>query len=797
MKNVYRLLVCAVLLGCTFFINEAFAVPVKPGVRTITQPDGSKLRVIAYGDEFAHFATTEDGYGIYVAKDGFAYYVNTQNSSSGNVYGVRAKDASARTAADRLAMKGASMGVPWGEIQAKRQEASIKMEMIESDPQMQAVRKAQTEKMNSGEKFKSIVILVEFQDVRFTIDNPKTEITNMLNQPGYSKTGVSSVGSAWDYYNDNSNGKFDPQFDVYGPYLLSQNLAYYGAGQRNDANAGQMIKEACELGNSDINFAEYADNGTVRDIFVFYSGYAESDTYPNQPDNIWPHRWYLSAALGRTLTFDGVTVNGYACSSELRWGRSAAQQPAGIGTFCHEYGHVLGFPDYYATNDAASLVPSTFFLMDGGSHNDDGRTPPSLSTINRFLRGWIEPEVLENIPGEYELPHISENKAYIIRMNGTGNNGEYFTLETRSTDSNKWDAGMKLVGSIYGSGARNGLFIMKIDRRSGYLSRWSGNSVNNAVNHPCAMPVTAVTARWNSNYGLWSNQNRWVFPQSGVNSISSASHSDFAAWSGANDIRLSNISYSDGKVKFAVDGVVFDEEENVVIYQNSSVKLNTKVWSGDPNFTLEWSSSNPEIATVDNNGNVTGISEGTATITVKISGTNLSAECPVTVEKSRIVSLVYVYQNDAEFSWEDNSGGTATGFKVEVMNSSDIVVFSETTTSLSMYVPYLIPGKAYSVKVSAMSGTEVLYTSTTYFSTIAVGGNYAYMDIKGSYASTDMVPLHLKDVNGEIQSIVWKVDGTQVSAPSVQLSSGRHEITATVTTKSNDVETITKFVNVQ
>ncbi len=795
MKIVYRLLVCAVLLGCTFFINEVSAVPVKPGVRTITQPDGSKLKVIAYGDEFAHYATTEDGYGIYVAEDGFAYYLNTQNSSSSNVYGVRAKDASSRTVADRVAMKGAPMGVPWGELQAKRQEAAAKTEMIESDPQMQALRQIRMEKMNSGEKFRSIVILVEFQDVRFSINEPKTEITNMLNQPGYTKTGVSSVGSAWDYYNENSTGTFDPQFDVYGPYLLSQNLAYYGAGQRSDARPGEMIKEACQLGDNDINYAEYADNGTVRDIFVFYAGYAESDTYPNQSDNVWPHRWYLSSAIGSTLNLDGVTINGYACSSELRWGRSAAYQPAGIGTFCHEYGHVLGFPDYYATNDSNSLVPSTYFLMDSGSHNDDGRTPPSLSTINRLLAGWIEPDVLET-PGDYELPHISENKAYIIRISGSGDTGEYFTLETRSTDANKWDAGMKS-----GSVGRNGLFIMKIDRRSSYLSRWKGNTLNNAPTHPCAMPVTALKANW-SNYSGWTNQNRWIFPQTGATSISSATHSDFKPWSGTNDLTISNISYSGGKVTFTVSkpvtGITLDETD-VTIFAGNTLSLNARVLpEGSSGYEIEWTSTNNTVATVDNNGMVRGVSVGSAVITAQISGTSLYATCNVTVEsKMGDINTVYVYQNDAEFSWAPSSDEEVTGYKAEVLNSSDVVVFTENIQDNSVYVPYLIPGSSYTFRLTAISGTEELYDSSVSFNTDTVKGDYAYMDIKGSYGSSAVVPLHLKDVAGEISSIVWKVDGNEVSAPSVQLAAGRHEITATVTTKSNGVETITKFVNVQ
>ena len=49
-------------------------------------------------------------------------------------------------------------------------------------------------------------------------------------------------------------------------------------------------------------------------------------------------------------------------------------------------------------------------------------------------------------------------------------------------------------------------------------------------------------------------------------------------------------------------------------------------------YTLEWSSNDNEVATVEN-GVVTAVAEGEATITVTIAGTDYKAECVVTVEE--------------------------------------------------------------------------------------------------------------------------------------------------------------------
>ena len=58
--------------------------------------------------------------------------------------------------------------------------------------------------------------------------------------------------------------------------------------------------------------------------------------------------------------------------------------------------------------------------------------------------------------------------------------------------------------------------------------------------------------------------------------------------------------------------------------------LTAEIIPADAEAVLSWSSSDIEIATVDNEGLVTAVSEGEATITVSDGG-DISAECTVTV----------------------------------------------------------------------------------------------------------------------------------------------------------------------
>ena len=86
--------------------------------------------------------------------------------------------------------------------------------------------------------------------------------------------------------------------------------------------------------------------------------------------------------------------------------------------------------------------------------------------------------------------------------------------------------------------------------------------------------------------------------------------------------------------------------ETLLLIIGESAPLTATITSvGDINLDVSWSSDQPEIATVDDNGLVTGVSEGTATITVTMAYLGLTAECMVTV-LSNDASIVGIWVND-------------------------------------------------------------------------------------------------------------------------------------------------------
>ena len=412
MKRIFVLLLSIVCCA----LGGVWAVPAKPIVKTLIQPDGSELKVRLVGDENGHYYITPEGNVVERDKDGWYVVGNGQQRES-----------------ERLQMP------------RKRVHSST------VDEQRRAPHQAE----------RGLVILVEFSDVSFS--KTRQNFDDLLNKEGYNYNGA--TGSARDYFRDASNGQYVPEFDVYGPYRLDSVMSYYGQNDRSglDMHPDQMVVDAvAKLASDslvDINFADYdTDNdGYMDNLFVYYAGYGENEGAPE--NSVWPHAWevYEEYVKGQ-LVYDGKQIKGYACTSELQ-GTSGVLM-CGIGTFCHEFGHVLGLPDFYVTDYSSQhKTLGDWDIMDAGAYLNGGNTPPTYSAHERFYLGWLTPEIL-NETGDFELEELQKsNKAYIVTETGehnldggNPNPATYYLLENRQKTG--WDRylpghGLMITKTIY------------------------------------------------------------------------------------------------------------------------------------------------------------------------------------------------------------------------------------------------------------------------------------------------------------------------------------------------------------
>jgi M6 family metalloprotease-like protein len=436
------------------------AVPASPYPIKITQPDGSEITIRLRGDEFFKYKTTLDGYPLIANNEGVLTYARQDTNGNFISTNIKANELEKRTAAELQLLKTLTSNIDF-----------TKRNLLKRAQRAAAISVSSTQKKVyplTGTP-KSLVILVNFQDKSFVTPTAQTSYTNLLNQNGYSANG--GTGSAKDYFHDSSMGVFNPQFDVVGPYTLPNNMDFYGSNDSsgNDTNPRQMVIDACaKAANAGVNFSQYdTDNdGMVDNVFIYYAGYNEAEGAA--ANTIWPHRWVLADYNTR---FNGKIVYDYACTSELKG--TGGSNMCGIGTFCHEFGHVLGLPDYYATDNGTQHTLSSWNIMDYGPYLNDGRTPPAYSAWDRFYLNWLTPTELKKAQNVTLDNLATSNKAYIITQNGNSNlNGanpspvELFTLENRQKKG--WDT--YLPG--------HGLLVTHIYYNS---STWADNTVNNNV----------------------------------------------------------------------------------------------------------------------------------------------------------------------------------------------------------------------------------------------------------------------------------------------------------------------------
>ena len=196
-------------------------------------------------------------------------------------------------------------------------------------------------------------------------------------------------------------------------------MSYYGSNDSfgNDAHAYEMVIEACQQIDDEVNFADYDWNGdgVVEQVFVVYAGYGEN--YAGSPSNtIWPHEWDLESASGSTLQLDDVTINVYACAAELCGSSGTAMN--GIGCSAHEFSHCLGYPDFYDTTYSGGIGMSKFDVLCSGSYGgpqNRGEVPCGFTAYERWMAGWLEPIELEHPDDIKDMPALNDEPvAYII-----------------------------------------------------------------------------------------------------------------------------------------------------------------------------------------------------------------------------------------------------------------------------------------------------------------------------------------------------------------------------------------------
>jgi M6 family metalloprotease-like protein len=454
--------------GCFLISSPAFGVPANPKAIEKTQPDGTKITVRLKGDEKIHWMETSDGYTLMYNPEKYIVFATTDNNGhmipSKIIY--RGENLEKYSRSESEAITKIPRNIRYS---AGQKEALKSIRKVTGDVEK---RQKTASQEVIGEK-KAICILMNFQDR--TMVKTKEEFENLFNQVGYSAGGA--YGSVRDFYRENSYGKMDFVVTVAGPYTTSKTVA-----ECVNDYAG-FAREAAELADADVNYADFADAGNKLETFhIIFAGYGDESI--GNGEQIWSHK----SALREAITLDGIAIQVYSCSSELR-GNSDANITH-IGTVCHELCHVFGAPDYYDIDyeESGGNYQGTgkWDLMAGGIWNIDGASPAHINIFQKSLFGWVNLEELSSGRAVVDLSNSTDNAlAYKIPINP---GGEMYVLENmQQTGFNRGVPG-------------HGLLIYHV--HPGALSGYADNRSHPQQLYPvCAGAVVAIPTSEISSYG--------------------------------------------------------------------------------------------------------------------------------------------------------------------------------------------------------------------------------------------------------------------------------------------------------
>lgn len=505
-----------------------YAMPAHPLPIVVTQPDGTQITIRIHGDEHFNYTTSEDGYLIKRAEDGFFKFATLDKKGIITPTSFVCRPIEQRTNSEKLYLQNVASKENYKELIPEVWNSNISR-------RLSPARSNSPMRMGGyvgGTKY--LVILVGYSDLPFT--QSRENFDEMLNQNGYNVRGA--VGSAKDYFTFSSDGQFVPTFDVHGPYTMPNTMAYYGRddSRGEDGRVSELIVEACRKVAADgVNLSQYDTNrdGYIDNVCVFYAGYGTAEGGSN--DAIWPHYYQVYPVQD----VGSVKVRDYVVMPEFRGYCGSIM--TGIGPFCHEFSHFLGLPDFYKTDGSSD--PSTLHdwdLMDGGCYNGPGGrgdVPCGYSTYERFFMGWLRPELLSD-NGNYNVSPLgnSASKAYLIPQTSNAthnldgknpNPTNFYLIENRK--QSEFDTYLPASGMLIWQVLYN-------------YNNWAYNRPNN--NTPYGMYIMAADGNLNS-----STQSNDAFPLSNVTSHKLTSTTD-SKWNKV----VENITRRGDDVSFSIVG---------------------------------------------------------------------------------------------------------------------------------------------------------------------------------------------------------------------------------------------------
>ncbi len=320
------------------------------------------------------------------------------------------------------------------------------------------------------------VVLVEFADKAFSVRETPEEVRAYYDlycngtRDGNLYTGHGSYGSIRDYFIDQSEGDFLPEFVPIGPVKLDSAYAYYGAdrGSQHDVKLSSFRSEAIAKAITEVSDWSPFDNdnnGSVDMVFFVYAGLGQNNG--GDVNTIWPQETTQSTYIDSKKFATSAVCCELMPASWDDNGNVLTTAADGVGVFIHEFSHAIGLPDFYDTNYVAFGM-DVWSVMDYGEYGNGGYNPGNYTAYERDFMGW-RPLITIDAPCTLHIPCFAEGGNGYKIVNDA-NSDEYYVIENRQAMG--WD---KYIGRRC-----TGLQVTHVDYER---NRWNTNVVNTDANH--------------------------------------------------------------------------------------------------------------------------------------------------------------------------------------------------------------------------------------------------------------------------------------------------------------------------
>jgi len=277
----------------------------------------------------------------------------------------------------------------------------------------------------------SLIIMVEFADVKFAEDFTEEYVENLLFAPQDVTSDYYPMESMNAWYQRSSFGQLSFHGEV-EKITLENTREYYTYDAETNPEGEMKCREdiMSAVRSMDKEWSEYDSDG---DCYVDFCCFIMAGEAGN-----WAEQWWSHVFQGNVTEIDDT----YHIGNLMECMESQLRDNAAF-TAIHEMGHSLGLPDLYNTKNGG---------LSGGIHTTDimATNYGEINALCKMLLGWIEPDriqmveygsdlttvILESYPGKGDcaLLFVDDTEMSLF--------GEYYLVQymdfAENTQSLQW-----------------------------------------------------------------------------------------------------------------------------------------------------------------------------------------------------------------------------------------------------------------------------------------------------------------------------------------------------------------------